>query len=192
LRFARRSGAGQDSNFDDTEDTMQILDWITCRRVERKESASFFCLVLLYMFTHAVALAEQPGVQAASTPFESTTLGAPAHDVAMAGTVQELTTTHTQGAPVGLQLVVEGPQGTFTASLGSILSDQVRQTLSTGAPVQVSGVMETINGKSYLLARKLTVAGDQVIIRNDHGFLVHSQQRSHASVNNSALSRGAK
>lgn len=175
---------------------MQILDWITCRRVERKESASFFCLVLLYMFTHAVALAQQPGVQAASTPFESTTLGAPAHDIAMAGTVQEviteLITTHTVGAPVGLQLVVEGPQGAFTANLGSILSDQVRQTLSPGTSVQVSGVMETINGKPYLLARKLTVAGDQVIIRNDHGFLVHSQQRSHASVNNSALSRGAK
>jgi hypothetical protein len=175
---------------------MQILDWITCRRVEKKESASFFCLALLYMFTHAVALAEQPGVQAASTPFESTTLGAPASDIAMAGTVQEvipeLITAHTLGAPVGLQLVVEGPQGPFTASLGSMLSGQVRQTLSPGAPVQVSGVMETINGKSYLLARRLTVSGNQVIIRNGHGFLVHSQQRSHASANNSALSRGAK
>jgi hypothetical protein len=171
---------------------MQILDWITCRRVERKESASFFGLVLLYIFAHAVALGQQPVVRAASTPFESTTLGAPAHDIAMAGTVQELITKHTLGAPVGIQLVVEGPQGVFTASMGSMLGDQVRQTLSPGTLVQISGVMATINGKSYLLARKLTVAGDQVIIRNDHGFLIHSQQRSHASVNNSALSRGAK
>ena len=171
---------------------MQTLDLIPCRRVEKKESASFLCLVLLYIFVPAVALAQQPGLQAASTPFESTILDAAAHDIAMAGTVQELITARTPGAPVGLQLVVEGSQGTFTASLGSILSDQVRQTLSPGTPVQISGVMATINGKSYLLARKLTVAGDQVIIRNDHGFLVHSQQRSHASVNNSALSRGAK
>jgi hypothetical protein len=182
----------QHSNFEHTEDTMQILDWITCRRVERKESASYFCLVLLYIFAHAVALAEQPGVQAASTPFESTTLSAVDHDIALTGTVQELITTHTQGAPVGIQLVAEGPQGVFTASLGSMLSDQVRQTLSPGTPVQISGVMATIDGKSYLLARRLTVAGHQVIIRNDHGFLVHSQQRSHASVNNSALSGGAK
>jgi hypothetical protein len=185
------AGYRQISNFDDTEDTMQILDWITCRRVEKKESASFFCLVLLYIFAHAVALAQQPGVQAAS-PFESTTLGAPAHDIAMAGTVQEVITTHTLAAPVGIQLLLEGPQGAFTASLGSILSGQIRQTLSPGTPVQVSGVMEIINGKPYLLARKLTVAGDQVIIRNDHGFLVHSQQRSQPSVNDSALSRGAK
>jgi hypothetical protein len=172
-----------------TEDTMQILDWITCRRIEKKEAASFFCLVLLYIFTHAVALAEQPGVPAA---FESTTLGAPARDLAMAGTVQELITTHTPGAPVGLLLVVEGPQGVFTASLGSILNDQTRQTLSPGTAVQVSGVMETINGKPCLLARKLSVAGERIIIRNDHGFLVHSQQRSHSSADDSSLSRGAK
>jgi hypothetical protein len=171
---------------------MQILDWISCRRVEKKESASFFCLVLLYMFTHAAALAQQPDVQAASTPFESTTLGAPARDIAIAGTVQEVITTQTLGAPVGIQLVVEGPQGALTASLGSMLSDQVQQTLSPGTPVQVSGVMATIDGRSYLLARKLTVAGDKVIIRNDHGFLLHPQRRSHASVNNSAPSRGAK
>jgi hypothetical protein len=171
---------------------MQILDWITCRRVERKEFTSLFCLVLLSIFTHAAAQAEQPGIQAAPTPFESSTLGTPAHDVAMAGTVQEVITTHTLGEPAGTQLVAEGPQGTFTASLGSALSDQVRQTLSPGTPVLVSGVMETINGKSYLVARKLSVAGSEVILRNQHGFLIHSQQRSQASANNSALSRGAK
>jgi hypothetical protein len=171
---------------------MRILDWLSCRRVEKKESASFFCLVLFYMFTHAAALAQQTGVQAASTPFESTTLGAPARDITIAGTVQQVVTTQTLGAPVGIQLVVEGPQGALTASLGSMLSDQVQQTLSPGTPVQVSGVMATIDGKSYLLARKLTIAGDQVIIRNDHGFLLHPQRRSHPSVNNSALSRGAK
>jgi hypothetical protein len=150
---------------------MQIIDWITCRRVERKESASIFCLVLLSIFTPAVALAQAPA------PFESTTLGTPAHDVAMAGTVQQVVTTRT----LGTQLVAEGPQGSFTANLGSALSDQVRQSLSPGTPVQVSGVMETISGKSYLLARKLTVAGDEITIRNQHGFLVHN-----------SASRGAK
>jgi hypothetical protein len=164
---------------------MQILDWITCRRVERKVFVSFFCLVLLAMLTPAAALA-----QAAPIPFESKTLDTPAHDVAMAGTVRELITTHTPGAPTGTLLVAEGQE--FTASLGSALSEQVRQTLAPGTPIQVSGVMETINGKSYLLARTLTVADNQVIIRNQHGFLVHPQLRSHASVNNSVLFGGAK
>ena len=93
---------------------MQILDWITGGRVEKKESASFFCLILLSMFTHAAALAQQPGVQATSTTFESSTLGTPAHDVAMAGTVQQVITTHTLGAPAGVQLVAQGSQGAFT------------------------------------------------------------------------------
>jgi hypothetical protein len=154
---------------------MQILDRISCKRVERKESTSLFCLVLLAIFAQAVALAQ-----------------APAHDVTMAGTVQQLITTHTPGAPTGTQLVAAGPQGSFTASLGSLLSEQVRQTLTPGMPIQVSGAMETINGKSYLLARTLTVAGNQVIIRNQHGFLVHPQLRSHGSVNNSVLFGGAK
>jgi hypothetical protein len=157
---------------------MQLLNWIICRRVERKEFTPLFCLVLLAILTSAAALA-----QAVPAPLQSTT-GTPAHDVTIAGTVQELVTTHTPGAPVGTQLVAAGPQGAFTASLGSALSDQVRQALSPGSPIQVSGAMVTINGKSYLLARKLTVAGNQVIIRNEHGFLVHTQQHP--------LARGAK
>jgi len=152
------------------EDTMRIPDRITCR------PASLFCLVLLSMFMPAAALA-----QTAAPRFESGTLSTPAHDVAIAGTVQQVITTHIPGEPIGIQLVAEGPQGSFTASLGSALSNQVRQTLQPGTAVQVSGIAATINGKNYLLARKLTVDGNQIIIRNQHGFLLHN-----------SVSRGAK
>jgi hypothetical protein len=128
------------------------------------------------MFTPAAALA-----QTATPRFESSTLGTPAHDVAIDGTVQQLITTHTPGEPIGIQLVAEGLQGSFIASLGLALSDQARQALQPGTTIQVSGVATTINGKSYLLVRKLTVDGDQIIIRNQHGFLVHN-----------SASRGAK
>jgi hypothetical protein len=110
----------------------------------------------------------------------------------MAGTLQQIISTRTPGTPAGIQLAADGPQGAFIAILGPALSDSLRETLLPGAPVQISGVKEAINGQSYLLARKVTVAGNQVIIRNEHGFLVHSQQRSRASVNNSVLSPGAK
>lgn len=168
---------------------MHLFDWIACRWVERK--GPFFCLVLLYTFTH-IALAEQPGVQTAPTPFDAGALSKPAQDVTVVGTLQQVISTRTAGTPAGIQLVVDGPQGAFTAILGPVLSDQLRQILLPGAPVQVSGVKETINGQSYLLVRKLTISGSQVIIRNEHGFLVHSQQRSRASVKNSVLSPGAK
>jgi hypothetical protein len=171
--------------FADTEDTMHFFDWIASKWVERK--GPFFCLVLLYMFTHIV-LAEQP----LPTPFDAAALNKPAQDITMAGTLQQIISTRTPGTPAGIQLVADGAQGAFTAILGGALSDLLRETLSPGSPIQVSGVKETINGQSYLLTRKLTVAGNQVIIRNEHGFLVHSQERSRAFVNNSVLSPGVK
>src|ERR1700729_3450208 len=79
-----------------------------------------------------------------------------------AAALAQTATPRFESSTMGTQLVVEGPQGSFTASLGSALSDQVRQTLQPGTAVQVSGVAATINGKSYLLARKLTVAGNQI------------------------------
>jgi hypothetical protein len=166
---------------------MQIPNWIHSKRVETRNFVFLFCLVLLSMLTFSVAQAEQP-----NAPSTSTGLNTPAKDISMAGTVQQLITTHPSGAPAGVQLAVDGPQGSFTASLGPNLSREVQQSLSEGAPVQISGQMQTINGQQYLLARKLTIEGNQIIVRNDNGFLVHTSQRSRASVNNSELYRSAK
>ena len=171
---------------------MHIRNWINSKRVETRNFVFLFCLVLLSMLTFSVAQAQQPRVPSTSTPVGSSGLNTPAKDITMAGTVQQLITTHPTGAPVGLQLVVDGPQGSFTASLGPNLSREVQQSLSEGAPVQISGQMQTINGQQYLLARKLTIEGNQIIVRNDNGFLVHTSQRSRASVNNSDLYRSAK
>ena len=169
---------------------MQILGWIASRRVETRKFMFVFCLVLLSMPAFSVAQTKQPGVQ---PTFSSTELNTPARDVTMTGTVQELITSHASGTPGGIQLVVDGPQGSFTASLGPKLSSEVRQRLSQGSPVQVSVIQQTINGKANLLVRKLTVSGNQIIIRNENGFLVHaSSQRSRASANTTALYRSAK
>jgi hypothetical protein len=65
----------------------------------------------------------------------------------------------------------------------------VRQALSNGAPVQITGTVRSANGKDYLLARQLTVAGHQVTIRNANGFLVHNPSSS-GSVSGKARSNG--
>ena len=171
---------------------MQIRNWINSKRVETRNFVFFFCLVLLSMTTFSVAQAQQPGAPSTSTPFGTTGLNTPANDITMSGAVQQLITAHKADTPVGLQLVVDGPQGSFTASLGPNLSREVQQSLSEGAPVQISGQMQTIKGQQYLLARKLTINGKQIVIRNENGFLVHTSQRSRASVNNSDLYRSAK
>ena len=74
----------------------------------------------------------------------------------------------------------------FTASLGSRLSPALQQALVKGAPVEVSGTMDTIGGKSYLLARTLSVGGQQFTLRNQRGFAVYPQAA------NKNLSGGAK
>ena len=163
---------------------MQILDWIFSRRVETRKFAFLFCLVLLSMPAFSVAQVRQPVAQPASV-FDT-----PARDITMTGTVQQLITAHSSG----LQLVVDGPQGSFTASLGPNLSSEVRHSLSQGAPVQLSVIQQTISGKQYLLVRTLTVAGKKTTIRNEKGFLIRtpSSKRSRASVNPAAFYRSAK
>src|ERR1700760_1457911 len=107
---------------------MQIRNWIISKRIERRMLSLLFCLALLSMFTGAVA-------HAAGQPVSLTAkeLSNPAHDITTAGTVQQLTPA---GARSGLQLVVDGAEGSFTASLGSSLDHEVEQSLSQGASVQ--------------------------------------------------------
>jgi hypothetical protein len=164
---------------------MQILDWIASKRVGAKNFVFLCCLVLLSIPAFSVAQTRQPRAQ---PTVSSTGFNTPAHDITMTGSVQQLITVHASG----LQLVVDGPQGSFTASLGPKLSSEVRQSLSRGAPVQVVVIQQTVNGKQYLLVRKLTVAGKETIVRNENGFLVHTSQRSRAAVNPAALYRSAK
>jgi hypothetical protein len=172
---------------------MQIHTWFNRKRSQRRGFTSAFYLLLLCMLTHSLALtAEQTRVQSPSTQFGPTALDKPAQDITVSGTVQQLVKTHVPGAPAGVQLLIASPQGVVTASLGSNLSRTVLQSISKGAAIQISGGMQTINGKEYLLARNLTIGGNQIIVRNEHGFLTHYPTRSSASVNSSALYRSAK
>jgi hypothetical protein len=161
---------------------MQIRNWTSGRRIDKWKIASFCYLVVFYLLSFTIALQAQPlsGSQN-SVP-----------DLAIAGTIRQVITANAAGAPDGIQVVVEAPQGSFTASLGPNLSHDVQQSLSSGTPVGISGAMQAIDGKEYLLARTLTIGGNQVVIRNQYGFLVHTPSRSRAAGNNSALYRSAK
>jgi hypothetical protein len=167
---------------------MQIRNWTSGRRIDKWKIASFCYLVVFYLLSFTIALqAQSSSVQAG--PIGSQT-SIPA--LAIAGTIRQVITATAAGAPAGIQVVVEAPQGSFTASLGPNLSRDVQQRLSSGTPVQISGAMQAIDGKEYFLARTLTIDGKQVVIRNEYGFLVHTPSRSRAAGNNSALYRSAK
>jgi hypothetical protein len=164
---------------------MQIFDQITGRQMEKKGLMLFFCVVLLSLFTRGMTVAQQLAPR-----FESTGLDKPAQDITMGGTVAQLHSMRTPGTPRGFLLTVDGPQGAFTASLGLNLSPQLQKAFAAGASVQVTGVMETIGGSQYLQARSITAGGKHTVLRNDHGFAVHSQART--SVSKTNLSGGVK
>jgi hypothetical protein len=169
---------------------MHAFIWITSRRVGKGSLAFLFGLVFLSLFPHLGAVAQQAGVSAAKS-FEAGTMSQPKNDVTLTGTVQQVIEKAAAGGPAGVQLIAEGPQGTFITVLGAGLSNTLRQSLVAGAPISASGASATINGNSYLIVRRLTVSGNSFIIRNEHGFAVHAHGLSRASVVKT-ISGGAK
>lgn len=157
---------------------MEFFNHKTSRGARTKGLLLYYCLVLLLLLTH-VAVAQQPDARLAATGLDK-----PADDIAISGAIDQLNSSRT--SPVGFLLMVNSPQGAITASLGPRLSPDVQQALVKGAPVEVTGTMETIGGKSYLLVRSLTVGAQQITLRNQHGFAVYSQAA------NKNLSGGAK
>jgi len=112
------------------------------------------------------------------------------NEITVVGTIRQVLTERAPGRPQGINLVLAGPQGVFDVPVGPFLASDVKESLSTGQQVQIAGTLRTLNGKSYLLAREMTVAGRQVTVRNDRGLLVRTQlpaasssQRSRVGLN---------
>jgi len=122
--------------------------------------------------------------QALDTPQPTSSLnhqpGSVAHpdDITVAGTVQKVVSKHTPGTPVGVHLLVNREQGVIDANVGPYLSKSVQRSLSSGKPVQIVGFSQTSGGQNYLLARQIVVSGRQIVIRNEHGFLVRPQSQN--------------
>jgi hypothetical protein len=96
-----------------------------------------------------------------------------AHETTLTGTIQEVVTKHSAGSPAGMHLLVAGPEGVADAHLGPFLTEETKEALHIGTPVQIVGSMMQLHGKKYLLARELSVGGRTITIRSARGFLVY-------------------
>jgi len=111
-----------------------------------------------------------------SRPRRSLTLGYDkAHEITLNGTIREVIPQSAPGSPVGLHLLVTGPQDAVDAHLGPYLTKDTQEALQAGTPVQIVGAMERLHGKNYLLARQLILSGRKVTVRSENGFLVHER-----------------
>jgi hypothetical protein len=98
-----------------------------------------------------------------------------AREITVSGTVQEVVTKRTAFSPVGMHLLVAGPEGVVDAHVGPYLTKDIQAALHAGLPLQVVGAMEESHGKHYLLARQLIFGGRTVTVRNENGFLTRAQ-----------------
>jgi hypothetical protein len=103
----------------------------------------------------------------------------PDQNVTVTGPIQSIVSDSAH-RPAGMHVLVSGSNGTVDACLGSFVSHDVQQSLREGTSIEVTGSNETVNGNEYLLVRQMTVGGRQILIRNEHGFLVHAQSRKKA------------
>ncbi len=97
------------------------------------------------------------------------------HEITLNGIIHSVITKSAPGSPVGLHLLVTGENGMTDAHVGPYLNQQTRHALHAGIPVQIIGSMETVHGKSYLLARQLIFSGRLVTVRSMNGFLMASE-----------------
>jgi hypothetical protein len=113
-----------------------------------------------------------------------------AREITFSGAIQEVVTKHIPGSPAGLHLLVGNSGGIIDTHVGPYLPKDVQEQLRTGEPVQVTGMIETFQGKDYLLARVLVVGGRQITVRNEHGFLVRLQSPAHSQQSRNELNGG--
>jgi len=89
------------------------------------------------------------------------------NETKVSGTIQQVTSQHGSS-----QIVIEGANGAVTADLGPAARNAAR-SFSAGDRVEIAGWMRNSNGKDVLVARQVTAGERQVVIRNQHGMLVH-------------------
>lgn len=94
------------------------------------------------------------------------------HEIILAGNIEDVVPHAAAGSPAGMHLLVAGSQGTTDVHLGPYITKETQEALHSGTPVEIVGAMETIRGKSYLLARQVTFDGRTITVRSQNGFLV--------------------
>lgn len=104
-----------------------------------------------------------------------------ADEVTLAGTVSSVLTKGAAGMIAGSHLLLATPNGPVDASLGRFgLRGNGAVSVSVGKQVEVTGVMRTIDSRSFLLVRTVKVDGEIYTIRNVHGLPLSPQARARA------------
>lgn len=99
-------------------------------------------------------------------------------EVTLSGVIRERIEKRPEGAPGGVNLLMSGSQSSLPVNLGSKLDANTAKLLVSGEPITVVGLVRTIRGQSYLLAREVTLGGRKIEVRSANGFPVRAAVRA--------------
>jgi hypothetical protein len=94
-------------------------------------------------------------------------------ELSVDGPIIEVVSKRSFGSPQGTHLLVSANMQTMDVSVGPYLTLGIKTKMSEGSQIHVTGVMRSVNGKTYLMAREIVLNGQTFVIRNQSGFLVH-------------------
>jgi hypothetical protein len=127
-----------------------------------------FCLVLLCVAPGYPAAGQGRSLHSSDSSIQTWKAS---EEITTGGVIREIVANRSTGAPAGFNFVLSGSQ-VVDVNAGMNLDPKVREQLRAGETVQVTGLMRSINGKDYLLARELVVGGETIQVRSRNGFPV--------------------
>jgi len=136
---------------------------------------STLCVVLVWGVATGLAAGQSsrggPSPSAAAT---GSSLGRwnPSDETTAGGVIREVLAQKPVGAPAGLNFVMTGSQHALTVSVGRDLDPKFRDLLRVGETVRVTGVVRSMAGQDYLLARVVVVGGQTIEVRSSNGLPV--------------------
>jgi len=133
-----------------------------------------FCLVLLCVAAGYPAA----GQSYAHVPTASSLTPWKASDeIRLGGVIREVLAKNPAGAPSGVNLLMTGSQNVLNVSVGPHLDKNTRKALQPGESIEVVGIVRSIQGQDYLLAREMILGGETIAIRSKDGFPIRDTAR---------------
>jgi hypothetical protein len=102
-----------------------------------------------------------------------------AEEITVSGAATRFLTKAQKGMVNGSHLFLSNASGSLDVSVGTYGSGKESVEISTGANVEVTGVMKTLNDKPVLLARRIKVGERSYVIRTRQGIVVSPLARKH-------------
>jgi hypothetical protein len=138
-----------------------------------KTSGILVAVICMFFCGAAAPLPATAQNEPPPSSFAKLTAWKTADETTFGGTIQEALEKNPNGAPPGLNLFMSGSQQALYINVGPHLKGVLRQSLTAGQVIRVTGIVRSFNGQNYLLARELQIGDQKIEVRNEHGFLTY-------------------